>query len=640
MTTKLLSAFSEVALKGSRWQKVNTLTTASLSRAMIQSRRSGQIPIGLELFSRCLQSRTCRPFSKTICVTRTYATAVKQVSEKPYYVTTPIFYVNASTRCPDYLRCEANAQSGPHVGHLYSLLLADVLKRWRVLHGDNKAWFLTGTDEHGMKIQNAARKAKIDIRRFCDENHVHFKHLAEAADIKYDRFIRTTDDDHRDAVEHFWNELNHRGFIYKSKHEGWYSVSDETFFPQSAVHLIRDPRTGRKLMASMETGREVEWTSEENYHFRLSEFKDRLLDYYEKNPNFIIPKFRAEEVKGLVLNNFKDLSISRPASRLQWGIPVPDDPAQTIYVWVDALINYLTAAGYPFAPGAESKGWPPNVQVIGKDIVRFHCVYWPALLMALDLPLPRQFLSHAHWTINNAKMSKSDGNAVNPFYAIERFDVDTIRYYMIHDGGIDNDAAYDNSYIVEKYKKGLQGGLGNLTSRIMRGKQWSVPACIAMAKNDELSPLINDPDNDEHVRFRDHLLAFPDQVVQHMNEPNPRLALHAVMNMIYMSNRYMQFTSPWLLVKEPPKGSPVGGRPVEHIIYLLSEALRLSGIMLQPFIPVHAGRLLDLLGVSNEKRSGEFARYGGDYDYGTPTNGVQVWSGLRGTLFPPLASQA
>lgn len=490
-----------------------------------------------------------------------------------------------------------------------------------------------------MKIQNAAAKASTDVGLFCDQNHVHFKHLAEAADINYDKFIRTTDDDHREAVQHFWRELNQRDLIYKSKHEGWYSVGDETFFPQSAVHLIRDPRTGRKLMASMETGREVEWTSEENYHFRLSAFKDRLLSYYEQNPNFIIPSFRTEEVIGLVQNNFKDLSISRPSSRLRWGIPVPDDSSQTIYVWVDALINYLTAAGYPFTPGAKSQGWPPNVQVIGKDIIRFHCIYWPALLMALDLPLPYQFLTHAHWTINDAKMSKSDGNAVNPFFAIERFDVDTIRYYMIHDGGINDDAAYDNSYIVEKYKKGLQGGLGNLTSRIMRGKQWSVPESIISAENGALTSLIEDPDNDEHIRFRNHLLGFPGKVAQHMDEPNPRLALHAIMEMVYMSNRYMQFTSPWLKAKQPPNGSPVGSQPVGHIIYLIAEALRLSGIMLQPFIPLHAGRLLDLLGVQNERRSWDFARHGADFTYGTPTNGVQAWSGLRGTLFPPLAAE-
>ncbi|KAL9618343.1 MAG: hypothetical protein Q9160_006925 [Pyrenula sp. 1 TL-2023] len=542
---------------------------------------------------------------------------------------------------------QSDISTGPHVGHLYTILLADVLKRWQILQGDEKAWLLTGTDEHGMKIQNAAAKANTDTKLFCDQNHVQFKHLAEAAEVSYDKFIRTTDLDHRNAVQHFWNELKQRGLIYKSKHEGWYSVSDETFFPQSAVHLIRDPRSGRKLIASMETGREVEWTSEENYHFRLTEFKDRLLEYYKANPNFIIPKFRTAEIEELVNNNFKDLSISRPSHRLQWGIPVPNDPSQTIYVWVDALINYLTAAGYPFTPGAKSQGWPPNVQVIGKDIIRFHCVYWPALLMALDLPLPQKYLSHAHWTINDAKMSKSDGNAVNPFFAIERFDLDTIRYYMIHDGGINDDAAYDNSYIAEKYKKGLQGGLGNLTSRIIRGKKWSVVDSIRNAERTaSLDPnfleklttttagAADGDGNDDHLRFRDHLLALPDAVAQHMATPNPRLALHAIMDAVYTSNRYMQATSPWLLVAEKNEAASV-----QHIIYLLAESLRLTGIMLQPFIPTHAGRLLDLLGVRRDRRGWEFAAFAKDYEYGVPLDGLKPGKGVVGTLFPPLAAE-
>lgn len=547
---------------------------------------------------------------------------------------------------------QSDSSIGPHVGHLYTILLADVLKRWQILQGDEKAWLLTGTDEHGMKIQNAAAKAKTDTKLFCDENHVQFKHLAEVAEVSYDKFIRTTDDDHHNAVQHFWNELDQRGLIYKSKHEGWYSVSDETFFPQSAVHLIRDPRSGRKLMASMETGREVEWTSEENYHFRLTEFKDRLLDYYKTNPDFIIPKFRIAEIEELVNNNFKDLSISRPSHRLQWGIPVPNDPSQTIYVWVDALINYLTAAGYPFTPGAKSRGWPPNVQVIGKDIIRFHCIYWPALLMALDLPIPQKFLTHAHWTINDAKMSKSDGNAVNPFFAIERFDLDTIRYYMIHDGGINDDAAYDNSHIAEKYKKGLQGGLGNLCSRIIRGKRWSVLGSVCSAERNAslnlkpLEELAKKDSNDDHLHFRDHLIALPDAVAQHMAQPNPRLALHTIMEAVYTSNRYMQARSPWLLTRvvsttnfQKRRSIPPNPEAVEHIIYLLSEALRLTGIMLQPFIPTHAARLLDLMGVRRDRRGWDYARFAADYEYGTPLDGLEPGKGVVGTVFPPLAAE-
>ena len=418
------------------------------------------------------------------------------------------------------------------MGHLYTLILADILKRWQVLRGDDKAFLLTGTDEHGMKIQKAALQADTDVKVFCDGSHVQFKQLAEAANIGYDRFIRTTDADHKVAVQYFWNELERRDYIYKAKHSGWYSISDETFFPQSTVHLIQDPRTGRKLMASMETGREVEWTEETNYHFRLSAFKDRLLKLYAENPSFIIPKFRQDEVISEVTNNLGDLSVSRPSQRLQWGIRVPNDDTQTIYVWVDALINYITKAGYPFSDRQTELDWRPDCQVIGKDIMRFHCIYWPALLMALNLSLPKRFLTHAHWTMNKAKMSKSAGNVVNPFYAIDRFGVDVIRYYMAHDGGIRDDADYENFYIVERYKKGLQGGLGNLASRVLRAKRWNVRHCIECASEGSLID-INSLSDISHVRFRDHLQTMPDAVSKAMDETNPRVALQTIMEGVY-----------------------------------------------------------------------------------------------------------
>nr|POE48392.1 putative methionine--trna ligase, mitochondrial [Quercus suber] len=381
---------------------------------------------------------------------------------KPYYITTPIFYVNAA----------------PHVGHMYTMILTDVLKRWQELQG-RRAILCTGTDEHGMKIQQAATKANVQPKEFCNRGAEVFKDLAGRIDVSNDFFIRTTDLKHKEGVQYAWQMLHDRGYIYESKHEGWYSVSDETFYPQSQVHLIVDPPTGRKMMASIETGKEVEWTSERNYHFRLSAFRQKLLDFYQQNPDFIVPRSRMNEVVQQVTASLEDLSISRPVDRLQWGIRVPTDDSQTIYVWLDALLNYATAAGYPFTPGVEmSGGWPADVHVIGKDIVRFHCIYWPAFLMALDLPLPRQILTHAHWTLGKQKMAKSTGNVVNPFFALERFGTDVMRWYLVHNGGIADDADYENSFIIDKYKKGLQGGLGGLTSRVMRSKNWSVPNSV------------------------------------------------------------------------------------------------------------------------------------------------------------------
>jgi methionyl-tRNA synthetase len=386
---------------------------------------------------------------------------------------------------------------------------------------------LTGTDEHGMKIQKAAQKAKTGTKLFCDQNMEQFRQLAGEANISYDRFIRTTDSDHREAVKNVWRELQNGGHLFQSKHEGWYSVSDETFFPQSAVHLIRDPATGRKVMVSIETGREVEWTSESNYHFRLSAFRERLLEHYDQNPGFIVPTARMNHVVQEVKAGLEDLSVSRPVERLTWGIRVPNDDSQTIYVWLDALINYLTHTAYPFADGkGDGTAWPPDVQVIGKDITKFHCIYWPAFLMALNLPLPKRILTHAHWTMNNAKMSKSAGNVVNPFFAIDRFEVDTMRYYMAHDGGIADDADYENAYIIERYKKGLQGAIGNLASRIMRSKRWSVHDCIRAGHQDLAADALR---RDHHTR----LVKLQAQVDYFFADLNPRGALHKIMSVLH-----------------------------------------------------------------------------------------------------------
>jgi methionyl-tRNA synthetase len=535
----------------------------------------------------------------------------------------------------------------PHVGHLYTLVLTDIFKRWATLQGYYRPVLLTGTDEHGMKIQRAAQKARIDTKLFCDETMNQFDQLARKANISYDRFIRTTDPDHKEAVQHFWQELNHRGYIYESAHDGWYSISDETFFPQSAVHLIRDPATGRKMMVSIETGREVEWTSETNYHFRLSAFRDRLLEHYEKNPEFVVPASRMNHVIQEVKTSLEDLSISRPAERLTWGIPVPNDASQTIYVWLDALVNYLTQAGYPFAKG-QGKGteWPPDVQVIGKDIMKFHCVYWPAFLMALNLPLPRQVLTHAHWTMNHAKMSKSAGNVVNPFFAIDRFEVDTMRFYMAHDGGIADDSDYENAFIIERYKKSLQGGIGNLVSRIMRGKRWNVPECIKFGGGEDLEA---EPLGKEH---RTRLVKLPAQVKHHFKALNPRGALHNIMSVLhevspadvalsdpliltrFKTNRFITHNEVWRRVNDPIEKTQ---RDVKIIIYYAAESMRICGILLQPFMPSKMKQMLDMVGVDERRRLYQHAGFGADLNYGVPL--CDLGKTPDTSLFPPLTSE-
>jgi methionyl-tRNA synthetase len=373
---------------------------------------------------------------------------------------------------------------------MYSMVIADVLKRWQTLKG-NKALLCTGTDEHGLKIQRAAAQADKSPKEFCDITAQTFKSLAELSQIDYDFFIRTTDEDHAEAVKHFWFLLKQKGFIYESKHEGWYCISDEAFYAEDEVERAQDKMTGKVHMASKQSGHPVEWTEEKNYHFRMSSMKDRLLEFYAQNPQWITPASKMNEVKQWVTHNLEDLSISRPATRLTWGIPVPGDPSQTIYVWLDALINYITKAGFPnWPPGHESDGgWPVDVHVIGKDILRFHCVYWPALLLALDLPLPRSILCHAHWTMNRQKMSKSLGNAVNPLFAIDRFGIDTMRLHLMHESNVAYDSDYSNFHIIARYSDLLKNGLGNLLSRVTRSKDWNVADAVTAAHAGQLGKL-------------------------------------------------------------------------------------------------------------------------------------------------------
>lgn len=560
-------------------------------------------------------------------------TSIANEKDKPYYATTPIFYVNAA----------------PHVGHMYTMILTDVVKRWQQLK-NRRSILCTGTDEHGMKIQQAAAKAGIEPKEFCDKGADVFKDLAGRIDISNDIFIRTTDQKHKDAVQYAWQMLENERYIYESKHEGWYSVSDETFYPETQVERIVQPETGRKIMVSKETGKEVEWTSERNYHFRLSAFRDRLLDFYERNPTFIIPKTRMDELVREVSAGLEDLSISRPVERLTWGVRVPSDSSQTIYVWLDALLNYATAAGYPFAPGSQnSGGWPADLHVIGKDIVRFHCIYWPAFLMALDLPLPKQVLTHAHWTLGRQKMAKSTGNVVNPFFALERFGIDTMRWFLIHDGGITDDADYDNRYIIEKYKKSLQGGLGNLTSRIMRFQGWDVPRAVKRFAGSHFSPR-DDLSQDIYAKLQ----SLPARADQCMQDLLPNRALQTIMRAVSDANAYIQQTSPWDLARQTPKYKTEDANEesrlsmaerqkaaeirdeLDRIVYLNAETLRLVGIMLQPFMPTAAGRLLDMVGVASERRNWDWCFVGKDDAYGVPM--VDLGKGDKGLLFPGLTS--
>jgi methionyl-tRNA synthetase len=417
------------------------------------------------------------------------------------------------------------------------MVLADAMKRWEVLKGQRKAYLCTGTDEHGMKVQRAAERKDMHPKVFCDTTAETFKDLARLAEISNDYFIRTTDEDHREAVVWFWRQLEASGYIYEAKHEGWYCVSDETYYPENMVEKRIDPQTGKQFMASVESGSEVEWTEEKNYHFRLTAFKDKLLQFYNDNPEWLVPSERMSEIKSWVENNLEDLSISRPRNRLSWGIPVPSDTSQTIYVWVDALINYITKAGYPWAQGEEHQmGWPADVHVIGKDIVRFHCIYWPALLMAVGIPLPKRVISHGHWLMDQKKMSKSKGNVVNPFFAIDRWGADLMRYYLLLNGSYTNDSDYGNRHIVQCYKKMLQSGLGNTLSRVQTGKDWKpLDEVVQSVKNHGLG-LERADKSDEYAQLKQYaerVDEIVDKVSQLYDELDPRAAQRALHEFVF-----------------------------------------------------------------------------------------------------------
>jgi methionyl-tRNA synthetase len=421
------------------------------------------------------------------------------------------------------------------------MVLADVLKRWQELNG-KKTFLCTGTDEHGMKIQRAAAKEGLPPKEFCDNNSQKFKELASLANISHDFFIRTTDEEHKRVVEQFWLHLKNTPpeslGLYKGTHEGWYCVSDECFYAEDEVQTTVVPQTGNKIMASIESGNEVEWIKEDTWFFPLSKYKDQLLRFYDENPDWIEPRHRMNEVRNWVENHLEDLSISRPASRLSWGIPDPEDSSNTIYVWVDALINYLTKAGFgtKWQLDSADKGiWPADVQVIGKDIIRFHAVYWPAMLMAIGLPLPKKLLCHNHWTMSNRKMSKSLGNVVNPFFAVERFQLDPIRYFLMRNGSFMKDMSYSNDIIMTVYEKELQALIGNTLSRLsrVRSRKWSTLGALEWAqKGFDIAQIEAHPQAAEYLSLEEALEKTPKLFGESMDDMNLSRAIREVAQLL------------------------------------------------------------------------------------------------------------
>ncbi|XP_038137225.1 methionine--tRNA ligase, mitochondrial [Cyprinodon tularosa] len=525
-----------------------------------------------------------------------------------FYITTPIFYVNAA----------------PHLGHLYSAVIADCLHRWKLLQGFDSR-FATGTDEHGLKIQQAAEAAGKAPLTFCTEVSERFRNLFSSCNISFTDYIRTTEQRHRRTVEHFWSVLWNKGLIYKGSYEGWYSTQDESFLTPSQVGDALDP-SGKEVKVSLESGHKVEWMKEENYMFRLSVFRPFLLDWLVKNPRAVQPERFQQTVLHWLQEDLPDLSVSRQRSRLQWGIPVPGDPEQTIYVWLDALVNYLTVVGYP---DKHDQWWHAAHHVIGKDILKFHALYWPAFLLGAGLPLPQVIHVHSHWTVGGRKMSKSLGNVVDPFEHSQMFTNDGMRYFLLRQGVPDSDCDYTHDKVVKLLNAELADSLGGLLNR-----------CTAPALNSaQVYPAFCSQAFCRAVAEDHHMVAavrsLPTVVEKHYESMHLYKALEAISACVRQTNGFVQRHAPWKLDRRDSKDH----RWLDTIVHVALECLRIYGTLLQPVVPEISDRLLNRLGVKQHERSWKDLHFLQRYE-GTkcPFEGRMLGSD-SGLLFNRLESQ-
>ncbi len=485
---------------------------------------------------------------------------------QPFYVTTAIAYPNGA----------------PHVGHAYEYIASDAIARFKRLDGFDVR-FLTGTDEHGLKMAQTAAAEGIPTPDFARRNSDAFQRLEELLNISFDRFIRTTDPDHYAASTAIWQRMAQRGDIFTDVYSGWYSVRDERFFTEAETTVGDD---GSRI--ATETGTPVTWTEEQTYFFRLSAYTDRLLAHYEANPDFIAPEVRRNEVVSFVSGGLRDLSISRTS--FDWGVPVPGDPSHVMYVWVDALTNYLTGVGFPDTESAlYQRYWPADLHMIGKDIIRFHTVYWPAFLMSAGIPLPRRVFAHGFLYNRGEKMSKSVGNVVDPVALVESFGLDQVRYFLLREVPFGQDGSYSEDGIISRINTDLANELGNLAQR-----------SLSMV-NKNLDGVAPEPD--EFSAQDTELLELADGLLPRVRAAFDEQAMHqgleAIWLMLGAANRYFSAQEPWVLRKSDAASDQVRFRTV---LYTTLEAVRVAALLIQPVMPDSACRLLDLLGQPEDSR--------------------------------------
>lgn len=485
-------------------------------------------------------------------------------------MTTPIYYVNDS----------------PHIGHAYTTLACDVLARFKRLDGFDVK-FLTGTDEHGQKVEKSALAAGVDPKDFTDKVSKNFRDLAGLMNFSHDDFIRTTEERHKKSVQDLWNKLLDKGEIYLDSYAGWYAVRDEAFYGEAE---LTDDSDGKKTAPS---GAEVEWVEEPSYFFKLSAWGNKLLEFYDENPNFIAPESRRNEVLSFVKGGLRDLSISR--TTFEWGVPVPDDDKHIMYVWLDALTNYITGVGYPNTNSGEyATYWPCDLHMVGKDILRFHAVYWPAFLLAAGLDVPKRIFAHGWWTNEGEKISKSLGNVIDPVDLVDRYGLDQVRYFLLREVPFGNDGDFSHQAMVNRMNGELSNDLGNLAQRVLS----------MVAKNcGGVVP--------QHGEFTDEdlaLLGATEDIIEKLRCALDLQLFHKALEIIWVviraANVYVDYQAPWKLKKENPNR-------MATVLYVLSETIRRIALVLQPFMPDTMSLMLEQVAVSTNHRT--FSHLGKDH---------------------------
>ena len=481
---------------------------------------------------------------------------------KNFYITTPIYYPSGK----------------PHMGHAYSSIIADIFARFKRLEGHD-VLFLTGTDEHGQKIQKEAKKNNKDPKIFCDELSDKFRSLTKILNLSNDDFIRTTEKRHFTSVEEIWNRLVKSGDIYLDKYSGWYSVSDEAFYDNDEI----EEKDGKKVSKS--SGSLVEWVEEESYFFKLSAWTEKLLDHYKKNNDFILPLSRKNEVVSFVEKGLKDLSISRTS--FSWGIPVPENKKHVIYVWLDALTNYISALNFPNVNDTKyKKFWPADVHIIGKDILRFHAVYWPAFLLASKLPLPKRIFGHGWILSDEKKMSKSIGNILDPIDIIKKYGIDQLRYYLVKEVSLGNDGSISMDNLRKCINNDLANNYGNLCQRVF--------SFLKKNCENKIPKIVEENDNDFTLiqNLRDKV----PYLIELINKQNLNEYIKIVTSFCFDANKYFNDSEPWAEKKK-------NKLRMNSILYTVLVQIKNISILLYPIIPIATNKVLGAMNLSNSDLS-------------------------------------